>query len=467
MNNCSIVFTKVNKFFTYCFRLLVLLYSLIYRLSSRRRIISEKAIDSFLISRITGYSFFPLFNTFYQVVRGNKISARLGHFVKKKIRQWKRQKQCLRDKQMRLGVILDQGGSIQSMIEAGQQGRFVNSYLKRYAESFDEVLFFSYQKETYDLPHGCRLIPAKIKTKGIVYSFLMPLLYWREFKKCNAIRVLQMSGAIPAIIGKLIWGIPFVATYGFNYYEKFKMQMYKIYALIMNLFTNIGIKFADVIIVSSKDVLNSVKQKTRQDKVYFIPNGVELGLFRVFKDYNENPKEANIFFIGRLSRDKNLFMLIDALSKLPEKKLTLTIIGNGTLRESLQDYAYQKGVKTIFKGAIPYESLPNILVNADIFVLPSLWEGHPKALTDAMACGIACIGTHVKGTREIIKDGENGLLCELNSDDLAKKIQILLEDKSVAQRLGINARKYVEENYNLERLIKKEIEILLKVAQNA
>jgi glycosyltransferase involved in cell wall biosynthesis len=309
------------------------------------------------------------------------------------------------------------------------------------------------------------LIQAKIKTKAIVYSFLMPFLCRKEFKKCNVVRILQMSGAIPAIIAKLIWGIPFVATYGFNYYEKFKFQMHKVYALIMSIFINIGIKFADAIIVSSKDILGSIKQKANNDKVHFIPNGVELSLFKVIEDYNKNPDEANILFIGRLSKDKNLFMLIDALSELPEKNPILTIIGNGPLKESLQNYGYQKGVKVIFKGTIPYEALPYILAKADLFILPSLREGHPKALTDAMACGIPCVGTNVEGIREIIKNGENGLLCELNSSDLAKKIQILLEDKLFAQRLGMSARKYVEENYDLGELIRKEIKILIEVAE--
>ena len=366
---------------------------------------------------------------------------------------------------MKLGVILDQGGSIQSMVETGQGGRFINSYLKRYSEVFDEVLFFSYQKENHNLPPGCLLIQAKIKTKAIVYSFLMPFLYRKEFKSCDIIRVLQMSGAIPAIIARLIWGIPFVATYGFNYYDRFKFQMYKVYALIMNMFISIGIRFADAIIVSSKDILGSIKQKTNNDKVHFIPNGVELNLFKVFKDFNNHSDEINILFVGRLVKDKNLFMLIDALSELSEKNPILTLIGSGPLKESLQHYGYQKGLRVIFKGTVSYEDLPNILVKSDIFVLPSLWEGHPKALTDAMACGIPCVGTNVEGIREIIKNGENGLLCELNSSDLAKKMQILLEDRLLAQRLGMNAREYVRENYDLEKMIRKELKILIEVAE--
>ena len=84
------------RFFTYNFRTLVLFYSLIYRLKDRRRLISEKIMDSFLISPLTGHLLFPFFNRLYEFVRCNKLSARVGHFIKRTIRQHKRKRQSNR-----------------------------------------------------------------------------------------------------------------------------------------------------------------------------------------------------------------------------------------------------------------------------------------------------------------------------------------------------------------------------------
>ncbi|MCS7231648.1 MAG: glycosyltransferase family 4 protein [Elusimicrobiota bacterium] len=362
-----------------------------------------------------------------------------------------------------VGTILEQGGGIETLEKTGQVSRLFNSYFSRYLNFFDKIYFFSYEDENYSMPENVNLFPAKIKTKGLIYSFLMPFLYKEEFKRCKVLRIFQMTACIPAIISKILWGIPFVATYGYIYKNHIESERGKLMATIMDFITKIGLKFADKVIVTSKFVLEYLKGKISEEKLCFIPNGVDLSIFRPIFVW-KNRKEKVVYSIGRLSRQKNYHLLIEAIAKL--KNVSLTIIGNGPLRSELEDFANKKNIKIRFIEKVENEKLSEILKDADVFVLSSLFEGHPKALTEAMACGIPCVGVNVEGIRDIIINGENGLLSEPNEKDLAEKIKLLLENKELAEKLGNNARKYVEENYNLEKLIDKEIKIILSVVKN-
>jgi N,N'-diacetylbacillosaminyl-diphospho-undecaprenol alpha-1,3-N-acetylgalactosaminyltransferase len=113
---------------------------------------------------------------------------------------------------------------------------------------------------------------------------------------------------------------------------------------------------------------------------------------------------------------------------------------------------------------VPNERLPELLNAADVFVLPSQREGHPKVLLEAMSCGLPCVGADVEGIREVIQDGENGLLCSLTPKDMADKIYRLFSDPDLALRLGQAARHFVEANFDLDILLEKETRYLYSVA---
>src|SRR3546814_18364330 len=92
------------------------------------------------------------------------------------------------------------------------------------------------------------------------------------------------------------------------------------------------------------------------------------------------------------------------------------------------------------------------MINAGrIFVLPSSYEGHPKTLLEAMACGAAVIGTDVPGIREVIEDGRTGLLCAPTAAALRDAIERLLSDEPLRRRLGGHARPQLEMTARLER----------------
>ena len=109
-----------------------------------------------------------------------------------------------------------------------------------------------------------------------------------------------------------------------------------------------------------------------------------------------------------------------------------------------------------FMGRATNDKMPEIYNQYPIYVLCSKYEGNPKTLLEAMSCECAVIGTEVPGIREIIIDGENGLLVPENVTSLNTAIRGLLANKSLCQRLGANAREYIMNNNSMDHAINKE-----------
>ena len=216
----------------------------------------------------------------------------------------------------------------------------------------------------------------------------------------------------------------------------------------------IAYQLASGIITTSQTNLKYVEKNYRPHRPHIlIPNYVETD---VFKPMNVTKEKSSICFIGRLTRQKNLFALLHALKGLP---YALTIIGSGEQEEQLKQLANKNKVNVNFLGNIPNHKLPEILNQHELFILPSLWEGMPKTLLEAMACGLPVIGTTIDGTREVIEHGKNGTLCDTDSNSIREAIISVLEDEKLKNAVGANARKTIEEKFSLEKLVDKELEL--------
>jgi glycosyltransferase involved in cell wall biosynthesis len=116
-----------------------------------------------------------------------------------------------------------------------------------------------------------------------------------------------------------------------------------------------------------------------------------------------------------------------------------------------------------FTGSIPNTALPEKLHQATIFILPSLYEGHPKALIEAMACGLAVIGTDVEGIRDVIQHGETGWLCQPDAESIRGAIHHLLNHPELCRQLGKRAREYILANYSLTQIADQEFALFQRI----
>ncbi len=213
---------------------------------------------------------------------------------------------------------------------------------------------------------------------------------------------------------------------------------------------------ADVVTAVSKAAAEYYTEKLGRE-VLHIPNAIDLSIV---------PREGRRFgdkqitFVGRLSREKGVDVLIRAVDKLRSDcgiRCTLVIVGDGPERSNLESIAPKE---TRFLGFLPREEALKVVRGSDVFVLPSRYEGLSTSLLEAMACGIPVVATRVGGNSELIVDGENGFLVEPDDpEDLADKISLILSDENLARRLGSAGRRIVEDAYSWDVVIQRYLRI--------
>ena len=164
--------------------------------------------------------------------------------------------------------------------------------------------------------------------------------------------------------------------------------------------------------------------------------------------------------MGRLEGVKNHYMLISAVKKLKSsnpvlvQNLKVIIIGDGSLRQELDNKIKHLKLEEICLLAGPRNEIQDIMNLFKIFVLPSLAEGMSNTILEAMACGCPVIATSVGGNGELVQDAKNGFLVESNnSDTLSEKIKMYLEDESLIHRHAKEARNIVCKNYSLDKMV--------------
>ncbi len=155
-------------------------------------------------------------------------------------------------------------------------------------------------------------------------------------------------------------------------------------------------------------------REVNNSPIYRIPNGIDTEKFRP-----SGTREEFIFSAGRLVLHKGYDHLIDAL---PEG-IGLEIAGSGPEKEHLE-----KMGKSKLLGTLHQKEIIKKYQKCGVFVLPSLWEGFPFSLLEAMSCGCACIASNVGGVPDLIDNGKNGLLIEPgNTKELREKISYLIK----------------------------------------
>lgn len=161
-----------------------------------------------------------------------------------------------------------------------------------------------------------------------------------------------------------------------------------------------------------------------------------------------------LVFVGRLAPVKGLRVLLEAFSAAhtEEPRLHLTLIGDGTDRDTLETLAKALGDAVAFAGALSQAEVAAALRKADIFVLPSFAEGVPVVLMEAMATELPVIASHVAGVPELVSQGESGRLVPPgDADALCDAILELAADKTRRSAMGEVGRRKVEADFDADR----------------
>ena len=179
-----------------------------------------------------------------------------------------------------------------------------------------------------------------------------------------------------------------------------------------------------------------------EKKIEVVQNGIRVDRFDSGLDAGTraqltNGKERPVVFTpARLHKQKGHMFLLDAAVMIPETVFVLA--GDGPERSTLETEAKKRGIgdRVLFLGQVA--DVTKLLASSDIFVLPSLYEGLPLSVLEAMAAGKPVVATDIGGTKEAVVNGVTGLLVPAgNSSELAVAIQKMISDTTMASRMGV------------------------------
>lgn len=372
-----------------------------------------------------------------------------------------------------LGVFFSNNTSLEEWNENGFLNREVH-YYKELAKKNINITFFTYG-DRKDLKYKKNIFPIKIVPlyskfyfpnvtilKSILNLFF-PIIYKKEIKKLNIIKSNQVWGSLVPCIIKFFFKTPFYIRSGWepSFRSKdFGIPKIKIFLVFIN--SLICYNYTDFILVSSKKLNQFIKKKFKiNKKISTLGNFIDL---KLFKPKKMKRLKNQILMISRITNQKNIELLIDALSK---SNIILVHIGSVTplKKKYILELAKSKKTKIKFLGKKKNEKLPYYYNKSGAYVICSRVEGNPKSLLEAMACKCPIVGTKVEGIKDLIIDNKNGLLCLENAKSLKSSILKILKNKNLSERLSHHALNYVKKNNSFSNYLNFEFKTIMKYAK--
>ena len=307
------------------------------------------------------------------------------------------------------------------------------------------------------IQEGIVYIPIPIRTKQ---EFNVPKISISLFKllkiiKAKNIDILHSNTRVTQVLGALLrhfCGKPHITTcHGF-----FRVRLSR------KIFPCWGNK---VIAISESVKEHLIRDlAVKEDNIRVIHNGVDIDKLQTPNSelqadvrqklgLSEGPV---IGIIARLSEEKGHKYLIEAMhrvrTKLPSAQLL--IVGEGRMKEKLMNLTEKLDLQNNIFFVPSVSNTQEPLSIMDIFVLPSIKEGLGISLMEAMACGLAVIGSNVGGIKSLIQDGYNGLLVNpADTGQLANRILELIGEPKKRDYLGDNARIFIKQNFSQDKMI--------------
>jgi len=283
------------------------------------------------------------------------------------------------------------------------------------------------------------------------------------------------SGAFYARIAAILCGIPLITTYHVAITSITDIPKWKkfLYTVADRLMSSIDKK----IVVVSRALKRQLVQiaKFRNSKITVIYTGIDADAYGLLDKYtarnrlNIKPTDHVIGYIGRISHEKGVHILLDAFQIFAkeQKKITAILVGDGPFRETLIKQATTKGIMQNCRFLNHRQDIPDIFPALDLLVLPSLTEGLPQILLEAMASGIPVVASDAGGVPEVVRNGITGILVPSgNPCALANAINDLLFDISKAKHFGESGRQIIEQRFTADRMVNEMITLYLNTVSH-
>jgi len=370
-----------------------------------------------------------------------------------------------------LTLMFTYGVGLETWFNNGSINRELELYkrLSKLLKSINFITFGGERDKSYiKLIDKINLIPLNNFSIHNLSLAQLLLKHSKEIRNTDIFKTNQIPGSDLAVFLKKKYKKKLITRCGYLYSYFVKQQtndkniIKKAEKLEKNAFLN-----ADMGVVTSlwqKNYLVS-NYNLNPDKIRIIPNYV---LTDVFKPLNNIKKIYDLVTLGRLDRQKNIEGLLKSLIYLKSKNrnISLLLIGGCVNDINIKKIIEKNGLNVTFLEKVSNFNLPKYFNQAKIFILPSFYEGHPKALLEAMSCQMAVIGTNVNGIRDEIKNMENGVLCNTDYKSIAFAISTILDNINLQKNISIYARRHITKNYSIDKILKLEINAIKSLINN-
>jgi len=221
--------------------------------------------------------------------------------------------------------------------------------------------------------------------------------------------------------------------------------------------------------------------KINAHKIVVVHNGVDTDYFRPYTETGQSTRKKYgleeklaVLFVGRMAMIKGVEHLVNAANMLVNdfghRSVVFVLVGPFIFdatekpidKEEMLSYIrrHQLDGNIVLTGSLPLEEVRSLYAASDIFVLPSLAEGDPLVTLEAMASGKPVIGTKVGGIPHHIRDGWNGFLIDpANEQQLASRIEYLIDNPEERKTMGANSRKYAEDEFDWRRVAERLVQV--------
>lgn len=339
----------------------------------------------------------------------------------------------------------------------------VNLLLKNLSDFFDFYIaaplnepYGFYWKEQLGVN---RFFELKFRSFNLITFFKL-----FSFIKNNSIGIIHSHGKGAGLYSRLVKiflpQIKVIHTFHGFHIQEYKFISRNLYILLerlLNLLTDlfINVSFGEQNVCVQHKLFNKKKSRVIYNAIPSVVSPIESKI--EMRRKLELPLEKFcIISVLRFSYQKNLPLLIDIADRLNQnERFLFLIIGDGEQRKDVEKLILEKKIANI-KLLGFRNNIVEYLLASDIYLSTSLWEGLAFALIEATACGLPIIASDVTGNNELVTDGKNGYLFELNKPDIAlKKILFLESSPNLQKIMGENSLKIFKDNFQLSTMIEK------------
>lgn len=309
---------------------------------------------------------------------------------------------------------------------------------------------------------GIQILHNSLCLPTLTYERFLPWLHASTFRQGDIFKTNQSSSAPVARKVADVFGKMMVMRFGFMWSANVARELGaddpRVKAVVEA--EEACMKGADHIVCTTDEMAADMfaRVPVTSGKTTVLPNYVVPASFDM--EYPDGPYRYDVLYVGRFSEEKNVFNLVRAARKLNARTL---LVGKGPLEAALRKEAENSPVE--FMDFQPQSRLKDLMRESAMLVMPSMYEGHPKVLIEAMFAGVPVVGTDVPGIQTLIKDGVTGLLCGTDADSLAAAIQSNLKAREKAHAMAWAALQDARKEYAVDSIALREIglyEALLK-----